>query len=403
MAHIEVQDAPSLTPELWASVFAHLQDLLENAVVGSPERKQAEVHRLKLVCKQFRDAFASHPRLVKRLFLGDDLLVSQLPGLLAWLQQNKSSVLTLQSECRRSVFEAVLPELVSSQAALRSINVTGVLPSLLVPFSSLEKCVLWHSEGTALNLTPLGRLPRLSHLVLRGHFRQLRHIAGLTRLECLSTDTADGLVLDVHKFAPTLQHFAVEYCLLLGVDTLGLSACPGLTHLALRGACLKFRNGLVYLDKDLSVFPSNLQLLGQLHALNLSSKAQLPSMVWTSALTSLQNLSISFRSSHHFSIRHALLLTNLTRLQMTAHSIFGGDRSVLSIAVPWHKLQALKVLVLCGFRLKLDVAVVSLLQLPHLKQITFADSIAAEEYDSECFTELVHNLARLRPEVNLFV
>lgn len=45
-------------------------------------------------------------------------------------------------------------------------------------------------------------------------------------------------------------------------------------------------------------------------------------------------------------------------------------------------MAQLQVLVLMRFRLKLDVTVASVLQLPHLKQITFADSTAAVEHDT---------------------
>lgn len=146
MDDIGQQIVPSLTPELWSNVFAHVEELPENFGNHQQDqrRNQAEVHQLKLVCKQFRDIYASHSGLVQRLYLGFSSERS-LPSLIAWLQQNKSSIQTFQSEEEgNSLVDVVLSLLVSSETSMRMVNVFDVgvcsIP-LIATFSSLEKVI----------------------------------------------------------------------------------------------------------------------------------------------------------------------------------------------------------------------------------------------------------------------
>ncbi|KAL3151085.1 hypothetical protein ABBQ38_012955 [Trebouxia sp. C0009 RCD-2024] len=311
MAHIQQQNHPSfLTTELWAKVFRHLDELLDNVI---PKQHQAEMHQLKLVCKQFRETFSSHSGLVERLYLGYDLSAGRLPRLLAWLKKNKSSIQILHSKCESSVFEIVLTE--------------------------------------------------------------------------------------------------------VGIHMLGLSACTALTHLVFSDASLELSDGHMYLGRGLWLFPDNLHLLGQLHTLELNSIVRADSVIsnviWISTLTSLKDLSICFHNTDTYVIRHALLLTNLTRLHILAQSrvrdVDVDDQPVLSIAMAWHKLQALQDLSICGFSLQPTLVdygfhtrgVAGLLRLPHLRVISFAGCTTLGEYHSECFAALIYNLARLRPEVKL--
>ena len=75
---VERQNAPALPPELWAKVFSHLEELPETIEPwDDPDQKQnqAEVHQLKLVCRQFRDILASHSGLMQHLYSACTLVV----------------------------------------------------------------------------------------------------------------------------------------------------------------------------------------------------------------------------------------------------------------------------------------------------------------------------------------
>lgn len=185
MTRTRRRNGPSLTPELWAKVFAHLQE--PPKYEGSwddqiQKQHQAAVHQLKLVCKQFRNVYASHTGLVQRLHLCRDFSVTSLPTLLAWLQQGKGSVHMFTSPCEGQLVYAVLAGLAASQPRMTMIDcvLDAFSLSLVASFTNLQKCAIWRPEGEYLDLAPLRVLPRLSHLLLQGHFEQLHHLAALT-------------------------------------------------------------------------------------------------------------------------------------------------------------------------------------------------------------------------------
>ena len=205
------------------------------------------------------------------------------------------------------------------------------------------------------------------------------------------------------EFAPTLQHLEVDDCELLDIHTLGLSACTALTQLMLRDPCLMFNNTRVYMGRDLSLSPSNLGLLGQLHTLHLDSNEDVsPSLSWVSTLTSLRDLTIYAHSCDSSLTGHVLWLTNLTNLELCAKARPGDDDPVLNIDVGWDKLQALQALSLFYFRLQLGagLGVGGLLHLNQMRDLSF-DGSTIDGADSDCFAALMYNLARLRPQVRV--
>lgn len=399
------QIAPCLTIDMWAKVFAHLEDILDNEY--SPVNNvQAQMHPLNLVCKQFRQTFTSHSRFVRqRNFLSHSFSDRLLPSLVAWLHKNQRSVRTVVSRCKSPLVEVVLAQLQSSQPNVKWIDVYGVSPSLLTSFSSLEICELRNTTRSVIDLEPLGCLPNLDHLGLRGQFRGLHHIKGLTRLECAwNFPVSHGVISDVRVIAPTLQHLEVNHCTLLGVNILGLSACTALTQLVFCDPCLMFDKGNVYIDQDLSLSHSNLGLLGQLHTLHLSStEEETPSLSWISVLTSLRELNIFTGSCNSSLAEHVSWLTNLTCLEIRAATQNYDDFApVLNIDVGWDNLQALQILSICFFRLQLGTGrgIAGLLQLPHLRELSF-DGSMIDGSDNDHFTALMYNLGKLRPEVQV--
>lgn len=145
--------------------------------------------------------------------------------------------------------------------------------------------------------------------------------------------------------------------------------------------------------------------LGQLHTLELNNivwaDSVISNVIWISTLTSLKDLSVCFHSNDIYLIRHALLLTILTRLHILAQLRVGvidvDDQPVLSIAMAWHKLQALQDLSICGFSLQLSPVecgfhtrgVAGLLRLPHLRVVSFVGSTTLGEFHSECSAALI--------------
>ena len=396
---VEQAYAPALTPELWAKVFPHLEEVPESIGPGDDTvQNQPEVHQLKLVCKQFRDIHASHSDVVQHVYLGGGFSVRRLPSLLAWLQQSQRSVKVFQSNCNSQLVDDVLAALASFKQSVKMVKLRHDITSsifIVAKFINLEKCSLWHSGlAEGLDLTPLALLPKLSYLALEGNFIELHHLAGLTQLECMWAE-----VLGVQDFWPTLQILTVYDSALVGIHTQGLSACRALTHLKMWNACLVKTNGQEYLDHGLSLFPANLGLLTQLHTLHLSTGGSgvEANVEWISQLTPLQDLSLAFGDMPNPNvIQYVLLLTRLTRLLLgPCQSV--DELSELNIVPEWHRLQALQHFTLRACKVQLD-DVAGLLQLQQLRTVSFEGNCFNN--DEDC-AEFACHLARLRPHVKL--
>ena len=400
----------SLTPELWAEVFAHLEERPSTpATYDDVEEKQSqkEVHqldKLKLVCKDFRRIHASHAGLVQKVHLHSDFCVRSLPSLLAWLQHNKSSVHILQSARGSPLLDAVLAALFSPESHLWMVNIAGVstcsIP-IVATFSALQKCSLQHDDDEHLDLEPLGSLPRLNHLVLQGYFAGVHDLAGLTRLDCIRADVQS--VQDFKCFA-RLQHLELEGSNLAWVHI--LSDCTALTKLKFSDTTLMDSNDQVLLDCDLSLIPVRMELLKKLHTLYLStgSNASRPaSLGWIIKLGTLQDLSISFGSSLSQVLHHASVLPMLTSLHILGLDSDLDAPYVLDIDIAWHRLQLLQHLSICFCSLKLGRNVAGLFGLDFLRQVSFGGSTVYDSNEADCFTALIYGFAKVCPHVKVVV
>ena len=392
MSDAEQPDAPALTPELWAKVFALVEEVPTIARIAPDHRRnQAEVHQLKLVCKQFKDLHASHPELVQRVYLGDEISARRLPSLLTWLQQSKPSVQLFQSTCGSPLVDAVLAVLTALKHSMKMFFVCHVSTSsvsILAMFTNLEKCSLGHDDVHELDLTPLGQLSRLSRLTLQGCYRQLQHLAGLTQLECI-----DAKVWDLQEFALTLQELVIHDSFLCDIHAQGLSTYTALTQLVLFNACLVTEDGWEYLDQALSLFPTNIGLLTQLHTFYLSTgpSSKKANVEWVSQLKSLQNLSIFFGYRHRNVIQPILLLTRLTSLSLGCC----GWMPSLGIVIDWHKLPALQHFSMHYSELQLE-ALAGLLGLKNLRTVSLVCCTINHDVNfAHCICHL--DLANLHP------
>ena len=74
---------------------------------------------------------------------------------------------------------------------------------------------------------------------------------------------------------------------------------------------------------------------------------------------------------------------------------------VANVDIEWHRLHALQDLSICHVRLQLGQGTVGLLQLHHLRHISFAGSSVHSDKDRRCFAALMQDFARLCPAVKL--
>ena len=398
---MDQQNPPFLIPELWAKVFGHLEQRPDHAYAYNAfqHSNQAEVHRLKLVCKQFRSICESHTDLVQRLHLNAHFSVALVPSLLAWLHQNKGSLKVFWSDCTNPLVDIVMAGLfpAPNMNAIGISDVSACTVSLVGVYKSLERCTLVHVKAEHVGLAPLGALPKLRQLMLQGNFDELHHLTGLSALDCVSSH-----VLGALKFPPALRHLAITDSDLVGVHAQTLPACTALTQLMLDTASLKGNNAYVYLDRGLSVVPTNIGQLTQLRTLHLStdmgSNVRPAELSWVFELTSLQELSMSFNAGNADMLQHVSMLTKLTCLDITGFEMCILDQ-LLDVNVKWHKLQALSELFIHHKRLLLGDNFHGLLQLPKLQEVSFKGSFVHGSSDINCFDALISEFTRLRPHV----
>ena len=237
------RSALSLSSDLWAKVLVHLhegQEITRYLADNRERESQAQLLQLKLVCKQFKGVNKDHPELVSRLYVHKAFAVRSLPGLLAWLDQNKSPIQRFESRYENPLVDRVLDGLVSAFSSMKTIDVCRVRNrsiDLVAKFTILEKCALGN-RAAHLDLAPLQALPKLKDLVLRGNFRRVHHLAVLTGLECISGSVLGGQIC---KFAPILRRLVVDEGTLMGPNAQGVAACTALTELVLEKACLSWQ------------------------------------------------------------------------------------------------------------------------------------------------------------------
>lgn len=123
------RSALSLSSDLWAKVLIHLQEGQGNIrqLYDDQERKsQAQLHQPKLVCKQFKEVYKDHPGLVSRLYVHEAFSVRSLPGLLAWLDQNRSPIQRFESLCGSPLVDRVLDGLVSAFSCISCMKIIDI-------------------------------------------------------------------------------------------------------------------------------------------------------------------------------------------------------------------------------------------------------------------------------------
>ena len=379
MSDMDQRNALFLTPELWAEVFAHVEmrpDNIESNIETDWDRdddlkhqlNQKYVHQVKLVCKHFKDIHASRSSLVQRLYVGQAFAVTSLPSLLMWLHERKSTLQIFQSTSATLLVDIVLSGLVSPDSSIKLVDVWNVSATsipMIATFTSLGKCALVHGKDEHLDLSPLGGLPKLHHLVLQGRFKELHHLRDLTQLECSECN------LGIQEFAPTLHCLQVADSSLLNVQAQSLLACTALTQLYLTQACFQ-GNGQLYWDMNMSVSPTNIALPTQLQALRLSTGSKAfhhADLSWISNLIFLQELSIFCPVSHGDVLQQASPLTKLTSLEIWNFS--DHQAPIVNADIEWHRLHALQSLYLFNMTLQLGSGFADILQLCHLRVLRF--------------------------------
>lgn len=214
-----------LSTELWTRVFVQLlpnhwrpvatrgHKLLQGDVDQYPH-----LHKLKLVCKKFKDAFREHHDLFSVLLLRESNGTEALPGLLAWLQRHSSDISFLQSRCGVPCTDAALAFLTSTDKLTTAdvLSPTVSTVQILSMCTSLATCVLCAPAEKDLNVASLKYLQNLVRLTLSsGTFN---HVPFTSPLTGLTLDQANVWVDIIDKELCELKYIVLTKSEIHGLE-----------------------------------------------------------------------------------------------------------------------------------------------------------------------------------------
>ncbi len=163
-----------LSSELLGEILSHLQLRPTKTKLPGPraERAQrfAQYYQLRLVCKQFNDAFVEEPRLSRHLFLPEGLPGRVLPSLLQWLRHYANRVESYEALCGVPVAEVALSALQGPTSPLTSVETSNISTSalhILSSMASITSCNLSLLSVDGVDQGSLEALPCLQNLHLQ--------------------------------------------------------------------------------------------------------------------------------------------------------------------------------------------------------------------------------------------
>ncbi|KAL3162033.1 hypothetical protein ABBQ38_009104 [Trebouxia sp. C0009 RCD-2024] len=374
-------------------------------------RLYPDLHRLKLVCKRFRDVFLEHHDLFSVVLLRQNLRVQALPGLLVWLQRHNTDVRCLQDHCGGSYVCAALSSLHGTQQ-LTSVHLrfsTVVEVQILSVCTSVTVCTLLQPHKH-LNLYCLNNLPKLVDLHLAcGTFSNVPLTLQLTCLTLRQATVSTWFVLRQATIPTTdfdskmstpdeqkagLQELDMVQSELKGPQE-GICAFTGLRSLTCNGSNVitsKEECKLNTVDASTANL-SGLTSLMQLEALELQTFEAYPSLAPVYMIKSLTHLCIGCGTTIYLTTGLSCV-NNLKTLQLAART----SRPQAKLDVPWHHMRALQVLHV----INVDFTTSDMLALLHLKdmmEISFFGSQPVGLVSAQHFAALSYNLGLKRPDI----
>lgn len=392
----------ALPTELWAMVFLHMSSnqWRPNADGLSQEdlKQYSNLHRLKVVCKKFRDTFREHDDLFSVLLLRENSGTQALPGLLAWLHRHHTDISLLQSNGGAPCTDAALACLTGTDKLLRAHMTAPTVAAvqMLSMCTSLTHCMLHDNTQIHVDLASLKYLPKLVDLRLASAI--FDHVPLTSALTGLTLTDAQVKVDFIDKAVGGLQQLS-----LIKSDVEGLREGIS-TFSSLSGLC--FRRSIVYafqdaceLDTDsCNVNLSGLTSLTSLCSLDLhTGSSTYPSLEPVYALASLRYLKLSGGDSIPLTTSR---LCNVSKLVVSGMSPSKNDgfREQAELAVQWFNMPALQSLHVKHVDFSTDDMSV-LTSCNNLKVVDFTYSQPVDLTSMKHFAELIYCLGSKRSDI----
>ena len=398
----------ALSTELWALVFLHLSSNQWRpqceGLSRRELRKYSNLHRLKLVCKKFKDVFQEHHNLFSLLVLRENLGAQALPGLLAWVLRHDTDISLLHSLSGGPCTDAALACLMGKQqlttAYLKSPSDSAVH---LLSMCTLTVCTL-HKPLQNLDLDCLKSIHTLKDLELSaGTFTHVRLTSHLTAVDFsrahVGVDAVDADCGLKQLYMDRSDIHGLEGGICMLTSLFWLWCFHSVVHTS-QAAC-KLSTAAQY-QVDLH----GLTALTQLELLELSTKRPAyPSLEPVYALQSLVDLSLIAAGSSIDVTEGLSKLSRLTRLAVQPVLGPSTDEAAeallqLKLQVQWDRMRNLQILLVSGANLKLHTNdLVKLTELKDLREVDFSGSLPADALSATYFARLVHHLGLKRPDI----
>jgi hypothetical protein len=403
---------------VWVRIFQLIQDadFTDWMYFNDVAKTQANLHGLRLVCKEFDDVFKRNPDVTRLLYLPRSLSSQSLGSVLKWLRINTLLIRGLRADCRKSYFQEVLSELQSialvTTVSIDECDATKVL--LLSRLTGLEHCMLFSKSTGRLDLKPLQSLTSLKRLSLDfGNFIVDQLPPNLTDLTL--TDSACLTARQPCSCVSSLKTLEMSDGAVLDLHPQGVSACSALTELDCSDSTILAQDpqkvlGLATCNNLL--IPVGFSSLRQLVNLSLWIQSDSEDELDLSCLyglTALQSLSVS---ACEVSVIATAGLTNLSRLTYLSFcvwelSVLKGREGpanpdlILKLDIDWCKMQLLQTCCISATFLACDTRLLQMVDMCNLKTLHFSDLNTVDSGTCTLYGRLLCSLVMQRPDIDL--
>ena len=408
--------AALLPRDLWAKIFAvlasevasllynELQDPFYEAFV-----RQADLHRLRMVCRDFKAVFETQLVLSRTLVLPLALTSKSLHSWLSWAREHASSVQLLA--CGESFPYQRSGLLTCAWAALCCCH-NSLAPPVISKFTSLTTCKICTTDLHNMDMTPLCTSLTLQQLELEwGEYTTSALPPHLTHLSldaaCVSTAEACLSVTSMRKLSLEASH--------LDMGSWDVFACSALQEYHCDNSYVADRSMVFDTSADSHItVPEDLTPLSKITVLfMLFDTAPEPGfdLGCFSALTALRGLTVKFSHGNVLITPSLTALQQLTSLNVCARAevyrsfpgyVVGMNLGHIHVDIQWQHMQSLQNITVECHVFHFTSNIMALLKIRNLCCITLGQCtrFMPNNYISSGFFEsLLLHLAKQRPNV----
>ena len=408
--------AALLPSDLWVKIFAVLAREVASLLYDGVDDpfyeafdRQADLHRLCMVCRGFKAIFETQLVLSRTLVLPLGLTSKSLPSLLSWAREHASSVQLLAC-CDRFPDQHHVVQTCTWTAFCCCHN--SLAPPVILNFTSLTTCKISTTDDNNLDLTPLCTSSTLQQLELRSGEYTISALP--PHLTHLSVDAA-GFTTKACLQISSLRKLSV-YGSYLSMRSCSVFACSALQEFHCHSSGVVDRSMVFDTSAYLSniKLPKDLTFLSDITVLSIEfTKTPEPGLDLGcfSALTTLHSLSVNASHGNVLITPRLTALQQLTSLSVSARvaAVHRGSPGWVAARagrveadIQWQCLPRLRNISLECHVFQDRSNIMALLKVRSLSCITLGECtffMPSDYVSSGFFGSLLLHLAKQRPDV----